>query len=92
MPVLFGQKRVTGIDINPIFINLLQNDFLDFTGIGNREDVTLVVDDARSYLSSTREKYSVIQMSLTDTWGVSSLLACALCSPLVPVRPHGIGR
>ena len=69
--ILFGHEQVTGIDINPIFINLLQNDFRDFANIGNRKDITLIVDDARSYLSSTKEKYSIIQMSLTDTWAAT---------------------
>ncbi|UCF05232.1 MAG: hypothetical protein JSV33_15145 [bacterium] len=76
--ILFGHKQITGIEINPIFIDLLQNDFLDFANIGNREDVILIVGDARSYLSKTTEKYSVIQMSMMDTWAATGVGAFSL--------------
>ncbi len=66
--ILFGHKKITGIDINPVFINLLENRFKDFAGIGGREGVTLVLDEARSHLTRNDEKYDVIEMSLIDTW------------------------
>ncbi len=76
--ILFGQKHVTGIDVNPIFIDLLRNEFKDFAGIAGRDDVTLVVDDARSYLTRTPAKYSIIQMSLIDTWASTGAGAFSL--------------
>lgn len=76
--ILFGHERITGIDVNPIFIDLLQNRFREFAGIADREGVTLVVDEARSFLSRTKESYSVIQMTLIDTWAATGAGAFSL--------------
>jgi spermidine synthase len=76
--ILFGHQEITGIDVNPIFINLLQNQFREFAGIADHSGVKLVVDEARSYLSRTQEKYSVIQMSLVDTWAATAAGAFTL--------------
>jgi hypothetical protein len=68
--LLFGH-RVTGIDVNRIFINLLQTVFRDFAGVGNSDRVTLVADEARSYLARSSLQCSVLQMSLIDTWAAT---------------------
>jgi hypothetical protein len=66
--ILFGHEKVVGIDVNPVFISLLQNEMKDFAGIAGHPGVTLVADEARSYLSRTPTQYSIIQMSLIDTF------------------------
>jgi hypothetical protein len=66
--LLFGHKRVVGIDVNRTFINLLKNEFRDYAGLANRAEVQLVADEARSYLTRHQEKFAVLQMSLIDTW------------------------
>ncbi len=76
--LLFDHDKIVGIDINPIFINLHKGEFRDFSGIANHKDVTLVVDEARSWLSRTNEKFSVIQMSLIDTWAATAAGAFTL--------------
>lgn len=76
--ILFGYQKVTGIDINPIFINLLNHPFKDFAGIAKQPGVTLLVDEARSYLSRTKDQYSLIQMSLIDTWAATGAGAFSL--------------
>jgi SAM-dependent methyltransferase len=76
--ILFGHEKITGIDINPIFINLLKNRFRKFAGIADRKEVTFVTNEARSFLSFNKEKYSVIQMSLVDTWAASAAGAFSL--------------
>ena len=76
--ILFGQKHVVGIDINPIFIDLLKKDFRSYAGLADRPDVTLVTAEARSYLSQKPEKYSIIQMSLIDTWAATGAGAFTL--------------
>src|SRR5262249_31314935 len=67
-----------GIDINPIFIDLLRNEFKDFARVGDRNNVRLIVDEARSYLSRATERFSVIQMSLIDTWAATGAGAFSL--------------
>ncbi|MCP4351854.1 MAG: hypothetical protein GY795_40850 [Desulfobacterales bacterium] len=76
--LLFGHNKVVGIDVNPIFIRLLQNEFRKFAGIADREEVSLIIDEARSFLSRTEDKYSVIQMSLIDTWAATGAGAFSL--------------
>jgi hypothetical protein len=76
--ILFGHENITGIDINPILINLLQNKFKDVAGIAGRNGVKLVIDEARSYLSRTDERFSLIQMSLIDTWASTGVGAYSL--------------
>jgi hypothetical protein len=76
--LLFGQERVTAIDVNPIFVDLLRGRFRDFAGLAGRDDVELVVDEARSYLSRTDERFSLVQMSLIDTWAATGAGAFSL--------------
>jgi hypothetical protein len=76
--VLFGYNDITGIEINPIFIGLLQNEFRSFAGLADRPGVRLVKAEARGYLSQHPEKYSVIQMSLVDTWASTGAGAFSL--------------
>jgi hypothetical protein len=76
--ILFGQSRIVGIDVNPIFIDLLEGRFRAYAGIADRPEVTLVADEARSYLARTPDKYTIIQMSLIDTWAATGAGAFAL--------------
>jgi len=76
--LLFGHKPVTGLEINPIFIDLHRNEFRDFTRLADNPDVSLVKAEARSYLSHTDKRYSVIQMSLIDTWAATGAGAFSL--------------
>lgn len=69
--ILFGHERIVGIDVNSIFINLLQREFRDYAGVANRNGVKLYVDEARSFLSRNTDQYSIIQMSLVDTWAAT---------------------
>jgi SAM-dependent methyltransferase len=69
--LLFGHERVVGVDVNQIFVDLQNNEFAEFTGLANRDDVLMVADEARSYLSRTDEQFSIVQMSLIDTWAAT---------------------
>jgi hypothetical protein len=76
--ILFGHEKVVALDVNPIFIALLRGPFRQFAGITDHEGVRLVVDEARSFLSRTDEVYSVIQMSMIDTWAATGAGAFTL--------------
>jgi spermidine synthase len=76
--ILFGYDDIVGIEVNPIFIDLLQNEYLDFAGVGDNDKVHFEVDEARSYLSHSDEKYDIMQMSLIDTWAATSAGAFSL--------------
>ncbi len=76
--LLFGVKNIVGIDVNPIFVDLQKNKFREETNIANLPNVELVVDEARSYLSRSDQKFSLIQMSLADTWASTGAGAFSL--------------
>lgn len=65
----FGFRDITGVEINPVFINLLSRHpaFVDYAGLGKLDEVRLVADEARSWLARCGESFDIIQMTLTDT-------------------------
>lgn len=75
---LFGVRDVTGVEINPIIIDLLKRRFSDYTAIATLDGVTLEVDEARSWFARTPRSFDVIQMSLIDTWAATGAGAFTL--------------
>ena len=55
---LFGVPDVTGVELNPIFIDLLTRDpfHAKFSNLTALPNLKLYVDDARSWFASTRGK------------------------------------
>jgi MFS family permease len=75
----FGQRSVTGVEINPDILRVTNGVYGDFTGHLDRDPrVTFVADEARSYLARTKRTYDLIQISLIDTWASTSAGAFAL--------------
>ena len=66
---VFGLRDITGIEINPAFIQLLtaEPEFTEFAGLANLNSVRFIVDEARNWFARTPETFDVIQMTLTDT-------------------------
>ena len=73
-----GSGSVTGIEINDVFIELLEGSLSDFANLADRPDVELVHDEARSYLTRTDQRFDIIQMSLIDTWAATGAGAFTL--------------
>src|SRR4029077_6507059 len=78
--LVFGASRVEGIEITPIIANTLMRDrFLAFSGgIYTNPRVRIEVDDGRSFVRRTPERYDVIQASLVDTWAATAAGAYTL--------------
>jgi spermidine synthase len=76
--LLFGFAPVTGVELNPIFIDLLENEYADFAGLAGRPDVRLVRAEARQHLSSAPDRFQVLQMSMIDTWAATGAGAFSL--------------
>ena len=55
-----GSRSVTGIEINEALIYLLTGPLRDFAALADRPEVTLVHDEARSYLTRTRQRFDVL--------------------------------
>lgn len=69
---------ITAVEINRIFLDLLEGPYRDFARLAERPDVDLVHDEGRSYLTRTGRRFDVIQMSLVDTWAATSAGAFSL--------------
>ncbi len=77
--LVFGARRVTGVELNPAIVQAVRNDFGDYAGhIYDRPGVRIVVDDARRFIAGSRERYDLIQASVIDTWAATTAGAFAL--------------
>src|SRR4029077_14167619 len=76
--LMFGHELVVGVEVNPIFIDLLRNKFGEFAGVAGDARARLVVDEVRSYLARSTERFAVVQMSLIDTWAATGAGAFSL--------------
>src|SRR5262249_21752264 len=77
--LVFGHQRVVGVEINPDILGVLTNRFTDYAGkLQQNPAVTLVNDEARSYIARSPQKFGIIQASLIDTWAATSAGAYVL--------------
>jgi hypothetical protein len=75
---LFGFRDVTGVELNPIFVNLLQDRFRDYNRVAALPGVRLFADEGRSWFARTSERFDLIEMSLVDTWAATGVGAYTL--------------
>jgi hypothetical protein len=77
---LLGVSDITGVELNPIFINLHTRDlfYSKFSNLTTIPNLKLHVDDARSWFASTTEKFDLVQMSMIDTWAATGAGAFSL--------------
>jgi len=75
---LFGFRDLTGVELNPIFINLLQHRFRDFDHLADIPGTRLLVDEARSWFARTQDRFDLVEMSLVDTWAATGAGAFSL--------------
>ncbi|HWD99747.1 MAG TPA: hypothetical protein VG345_11945, partial [Bryobacteraceae bacterium] len=75
-----GSHDVTGVEINAIIANTIMRE--RFPNLSNglylRPDVHIHVEDGRSFVRRSQEKYEVIQATLVDTWAATAAGAFAL--------------
>jgi hypothetical protein len=78
--LVFGATRVDGVEINPIIADdVMRGQFQAFSGgIYTDPRVHVTVDDGRSFVRRTPERYDVIQASLVDTWAATAAGAYTL--------------
>jgi hypothetical protein len=75
-----GSKDITGVEINPIIArDIMQDRFPDYSHrLYFRPEVKIVVEDGRSFVRRTQERYQVLQATLVDTWASTAAGAFAL--------------
>jgi SAM-dependent methyltransferase len=76
----FGSRDVTGVELNPIFVDLLSRPgpFSRFAGLADLPGVRLVNDEARSWFARSTDTFDVVQMSMADTWAATGAGAFTL--------------
>ena len=75
---LFGFRDVTGVELNPIFVDFLTREFRDYNHLADLPGVRLFVDEARSWFARTNEHFDLIEMSLIDTFAATGAGAYSL--------------
>lgn len=73
-----GHEPVVGIELNGLIVDAHTGFLRSFSGIADLPGVTLVQDEARSFLANDRQRYSAIVMSLIDTWASTGTGAFSL--------------
>lgn len=75
-----GSRDITAVEINPIIANTVMRGVMasDNHRIYSRPEVHLVVEDGRSFVRGSNEKYQVLQATLVDTWASTAAGAFAL--------------
>ncbi|MEQ1947484.1 MAG: hypothetical protein ABL995_09850 [Bryobacteraceae bacterium] len=75
-----GSRDVTAVEINPIIANtIMRGRFADESHrLYFRPEVRLFIEDGRSYVRRSTEKYQVLQATLVDTWASTAAGAFAL--------------
>ena len=75
-----GSHNITGVEINPIIANTIMRDrfVAESRGIYLRPDVRIFVEDGRSFVRRSKQKYQVVQLTLVDTWASTAAGAFAL--------------
>jgi len=75
-----GSHDITGVEINPIIATTVMRDRFaaQSRGIYLRPDVRIFVEDGRSFVRRSHEKYQVLQATLVDTWASTAAGAFAL--------------
>jgi hypothetical protein len=75
-----GSPSVSGIEINPIIANtIMRGRYAGYAQhLYERPEVHLHVNDGRSYLRASPQRFDVVQMTLVDTWASTAAGAFAL--------------
>jgi predicted membrane-bound spermidine synthase len=78
--VASGSQDITAVEINPIIAtHVMRSRFAaESHGIYLRPEVNIVVEDGRSFVRRSREKYQVLQATFVDTWASTAAGAFAL--------------
>ncbi|HUQ94236.1 MAG TPA: hypothetical protein VM120_21330 [Bryobacteraceae bacterium] len=75
-----GSTDITAVEINPIIAHTIMRD--KFPELSHhlyfRPEIRLVVEDGRSFVRRSNEKYQVLQATLVDTWASTAAGAFAL--------------
>jgi len=71
--LLHDFKNISGLELNRKVVKLMKDDYSKFSGnIYNHPRVTIINNEARGFIQSTREKYNLIEISMLDTYNTAA--------------------
>jgi hypothetical protein len=78
--VASGSRDITGVEINPLIATTIMRErYPQFSrGLYLRPEVHIVVEEGRSFVRRSPDKYDVIQATVVDTWAATAAGAFAL--------------
>jgi spermidine synthase len=76
--LLYGHPTVTGVDVNPLIVDMLRGPLAEHSPLARQPGVVLHVEDGRSWLARSPERFKVIVASLVDTWAATGMGAMTL--------------
>ena len=77
--LLFGQKSITGVEINETILEIHKKLLAKFSGnLTQLPQVSFIHNEARSYINAADKKFDLIQLSLIDTFAATQAGAYAL--------------
>ena len=69
----FGAPDIEAVELNPVTVGLLKDEFADFTGhLTDRDDVDVHVGDGRSYLARQGGDYDLIWYVAPDSYAATN--------------------
>ncbi|MBM4341798.1 MAG: hypothetical protein FJ100_00270 [Deltaproteobacteria bacterium] len=76
---MHGMQRVDAVEINPLIANaVMRGQFAEYSGrLYERPDLTVHVQDGRTFVRRSKDRYDTIQLSLVDTWAATAAGAFA---------------
>jgi len=73
-----GFHDITGVELNPVFVQLLSTRLRKYNHLADLTGVRFFVDDGRSWFARSQEHFDLIQMSMVDTWAATGAGAFSL--------------
>ena len=75
-----GSKDITGVEINPIIADtIMRKRFPQYSNrLYFRPEVNIQIEDGRSFVRRSTQRYQVLQATLVDTWASTAAGAFAL--------------
>jgi hypothetical protein len=75
-----GSKDITGVEINPIIADvIMKKRFPQYSNrLYFRPEVSIHIEDGRSFVRRSEQRYQVLQATLVDTWASTAAGAFAL--------------
>lgn len=63
-----GSSETIAVELNPIIVQVVKGYGEKAGNVYNRENVEVIVDEGRSFISRSKDKYDLIVLKLVDSW------------------------